>query len=105
MAAVQHAIQPPAAQLRAAVVARGGGAANIGEGLLECLRLRPASEQQVEGAFKAETLGLQEIRMAGAEGGAAVEMGGPFTTPRIGGGRSPRLPGFGGVDLVQRGEF
>ncbi len=102
VAALKHAVQPPAAQLLATVVGLGGDAADIGHGLGDLVGLRPSSQQELERALGTQALGLAQVVAAGAKGSAAKQVGGPFGSPRIAGRRLPRLPRAGGVDLIQR---
>src|SRR5579864_5937908 len=103
MLALEHAIEPPAAQLLAVVVAPGGHAACVGQGLFQLSRFGPALEQQVESAIGSEALGLDQFRPAGAESSPAVQMRSPFAAPAVSIRWAPGLPGIGRVDVFERG--
>ena len=100
VAALEHAVQPPAPELAAVVVATGGDAADIHQGLRDLLGLGPSPEQQVERGARAEALGLVEILATGPEARPAIEVGGPLASPRIFGRGPPGLPGQGGIDRI-----
>ena len=97
MAALEHAVEPPTAELLAAVVVDGGDPADIDQ------RLQSTSvacglplQEQVERALETESLGLEQIFAAGPEGRTAVEVGGPLASPGVGSRRLPGLPGLAG---------
>src|SRR4029077_284703 len=107
-------VEPPTAELLAAVVALGrfaslvapgGDAADIDQSMPHLGGVGPSLAQKVESALRAEALGLEEILATGAEGRTAVKVGRPLASPGVGGRRLPGLPRLVGVDPVQRREL
>ena len=104
VAALEHAIEPPAAKLLAAFVVSGGDAADVEQRLRDLRGLRLSVNEQVESSLEAEAFGLHKVLATGPEGRAAVKVSGPLAAPGVGGRRLPRLPGLAGVDLIERRE-
>jgi hypothetical protein len=72
VATLHHAIEPPAAELIAGVVAVGSDPAGVDQGLGGLGSKGPTLKQEVERALRAEAVGLQELVAAGAERRPAV---------------------------------
>ena len=105
MTALEHAVEPPTAELIAAVVALGGDAADVDQSFQHLGGVGPSLAQKVERALRAEALGLEQVLATGAEGRTAIKVSRPLASPGVGGRRLPGLPRLGGVDLVQRREL
>src|SRR5439155_19585460 len=82
VAAVQHAIEPPIAQLVAAIVLGDSNLADVDQCLPQIRGLWLSVEQKVERGIGSEPLRFKQVGTAGAERGATVKMRGPFAIPR-----------------------
>ena len=103
VAAVEHAVEPPGAQLEE-VIAPGDLLAFLLEEVGQRLGPRFAVEQAVEGSVQPLFFRAAHFGQGGAEGGAAIEMAGPFEVKRLFGGRLPGLPRLSGIDSIERGD-